>query len=228
MSARQPPAVGLVTSRLQTRREEVTLRQVLSTALILGSFLGAADAARAQDYPTKPIRLILGPSPEATPRLIAERVSKALGQPIVVEPRLGAGGEIAAKATSSAPTDGYTLLYASSNFSLATAMQLGSFNFAEDFEPVGRVGTSAYVLVVNPSVPARTPEELIAYAKANPGKLNCGSSGMATPGHLSCEMLKSMAGIDIVHIPFKNAASSMQALMSNETQVSVDRSARPD
>jgi tripartite-type tricarboxylate transporter receptor subunit TctC len=197
------------------------LPRLLSLALVLGPFLGTASAVQAQDYPTKPIRLILGPSPEATPRLIAERIAKELGQPIVVEPRLGAGGEIAAKATSSASADGYTLLYASSNFSLATAMQLGSFNFAEDFEPVGRVGTSAYVLVVHPSVPAKTPEELIAYAKANPGKLNCGSSGMATPGHLSCEMLKSMAGIDIVHIPFKSAANSMTALISNEVQISV-------
>lgn len=199
----------------------MSLLKILSTALVLGSFLGTADAVRAQDYPNKPVRLILGPSPEATPRLIAERVSKELGQPIIVDPRLGAGGEIAAKATSSSPADGYTLLYASSNFSLATAMQLGSFNFAEDFEPIGRVGTSAYVLVVHPSLPVKTPAELIAYAKANPGKINCGSSGMATPGHLSCEMLKSMAGIDIVHVPYKNAAASMAALMANEVNISI-------
>jgi len=199
----------------------VTLLKALSTALILGSFFGAAGAVQAQDYPNKPVRLILGPSPEATPRLVAERLAKELGHPVIVDPRLGAGGEIAAKATLSAPADGYTLLYASSNFSLATAMQLGSFNFAEDFEPIGRVGTSAYVLVVHPSLPVKTPAELIAYAKANPGKINCGSSGMATPGHLSCEMLKSMAGIDIVHVPYKNASTGMAALMANEVNISI-------
>ena len=194
------------------------LRAVLLTA---ASLLAALVPAPAQEYPSKPIRLILGPSPEATPRLIAERLQKELGQPVVVEPRLGAGGEIAAKAASSSEPDGYTLLYASSNFSLATAMQLGSFDFAKDFEPIALVGTSAYVLVVNPEVPAKSAEELIALAKAKPGTLNCASSGMATPGHLSCEMLKSMAGIDIVHVPFRNAGAAMNGLVSNQVQLGV-------
>jgi tripartite-type tricarboxylate transporter receptor subunit TctC len=193
----------------------------LTAALTLGTFLGATGIAQAQTYPDRPIRLILGPSPEATPRLIAERLHKELGQPVVVEPRLGAGGEIAAKAVSSADPDGYTLLYASSNFTLATAMQLGSFDFGKDFEPIARVGTSAYVLVVHPDLPAKTPTELIALAKAKPGQLNCGSSGMATPGHLSCEMLKSMAGMDVVHVPFRNAGAAMNGLVSNQVQLAV-------
>lgn len=200
----------------------MTLHRAFAAALILGSFFGAAPAAHAQqDYPNKPIRIILGPSPEATVRLIAEKLHKELGQPVIVEPRLGAGGEIAAKAASAASADGYTLLYASSNFALATAMQLGSFNFAADFDPIGLIGTSAYVLVVNSSVPAKTPSELIALAKAKPTSLNCGSSGMATPGHLSCEMFRSMAGVDTVHIPFKNASATMTALMGNEVQFSI-------
>ena len=192
-----------------------------AAAVVLGFVLGAAATVQAQTYPDRPIRLILGPSPEATPRLIAERLQKDLGQPVVVEPRLGAGGEIAAKAVSSADPDGYTLLYASSNFTLATAMQLGSFDFGKDFEPIARVGTSAYVLVVHPDVPAKTPTELIALAKAKPGQLNCGSSGMATPGHLSCEMLKSMAGMDVVHVPFRNAGAAMNGLVSNQVQLAV-------
>ena len=201
----------------------MSLHKTFAAALTLslGLTFGADFPAQAQDYPTRPIRLILGPSPEATPRYIAERLQKELGQAIVVEPRLGAGGDIAAKAVSSADADGYTLLYASSNFSLATAMQLGSFDFARDFEPIALVGTSAYVLVVNPQVPAKTPQELIALAKAKPGELNCASSGMATPGHLSCEMLKSMAGIDIVHVPFRNAGAAMNGLVSGQVQLGV-------
>jgi tripartite-type tricarboxylate transporter receptor subunit TctC len=196
---------------------------LLGAAVALCGFAALTPAAYAQasDYPNKPIRLILGPSPEATPRLIAERLQKELGQALVVEPRLGAGGEIAAKTVSSSDADGYTLLYASSNFSLATAMQLGSFDFAKDFEPVALIGTSAYVLVVSPQTPAKTPQELIALAKAKPGTLNCASSGMATPGHLSCEMLKSMAGMDIVHVPFRNAGTAMNALVADQVQLGV-------
>ena len=193
----------------------------LAIALLFATVMGLPAAVQAQDYPNRPIRLILGPSPEATPRLIAERLHRELGQPVVVEPRLGAGGEIAAKSVSSADPDGYTLLYASSNFTLATAMQLGSFDFGKDFEPIARVGTSAYVLVVNPDLPVKTPEELIALVKSKPGELNCGSSGMATPGHLSCEMLKGMAGMDIVHVPFRNATASMNGLVANQVQLAV-------
>jgi tripartite-type tricarboxylate transporter receptor subunit TctC len=190
-------------------------------AAALVGLLSLASAACAETYPSRPIRVILGPTPEATPRLITERLQKNLGQAVVLEPRLGAGGEVAAKVVSSADPDGYTLLYASSNFTLATALQLGSFDFAKDFEPIGLTGTSAYVLVASPDLPVKTPADLIALAKSKPGELNCGSSGMATPGHLSCEMLKSMAGMDIVHVPFRNAAASMNALMANQVQLAV-------
>lgn len=190
-------------------------------AAALVGLLSLASAACAETYPDRPIRVILGPTPEATPRLITERLQKILGQAVVLEPRLGAGGEVAAKVVSSADPDGYTLLYASSNFTLATALQLGSFDFGKDFEPIGLTGTSAYVLVTSPDLPVKTPADLIALAKAKPGELNCASSGMATPGHLSCEMLRSMAGMDIVHVPFRNAAASMNALMANQVQLAV-------
>jgi tripartite-type tricarboxylate transporter receptor subunit TctC len=193
----------------------------LATALLCLLALAPAPARAADAYPSRPIRVILGPTPEATPRLITEHLQRVLGQAVVLEARLGAGGEVAAKTVASAEPDGYTLLYASSNFTLATAMHLGSFDFAKDFEPIGLTGQSAYVLVVSPDLPVKTPAELIALAKSKPGELNCGSSGMATPGHLSCEMLKSMAGIDIVHVPFRNAAASMNALMANQVQLSV-------
>jgi tripartite-type tricarboxylate transporter receptor subunit TctC len=176
--------------------------------------------ATAQDYPTRAVRLIVGASPEATPRLIADSLHKQFGQPFVVEPRGGAGGDIAAKAVATAEPDGHTLLYASSNYTLATAMQLGSFDFAKDFLPIALVGTSAYALVVHPSVDAKTVPELIALAKAKPGELNCGSSGIATPGHLACEMFKAMAGVKIVHVPFREANSLMNGLVSGQVQLS--------
>ncbi|MCC7347305.1 MAG: tripartite tricarboxylate transporter substrate binding protein, partial [Variibacter sp.] len=160
------------------------LAPLLAAALAL---LSAAPAHASDAYPSRPIRVILGPTPEVTPRLITERLQRVLGQAVVLEPRLGAGGEVAAKSVAGAEADGYTLLYASSNFALATAMQLGSFDFGKDFAPIGLTGTSAYVLVTSPDLGVKTPAELIALAKAKPGALNCASSGMATPGHLSCE-----------------------------------------
>lgn len=202
--------------------ENPTVRLARFFALSACAFFAAMPAAaRVDDYPSQPIRMILGPAPEVTARYIADRLAKELGQPVIVEPRLGAGGEIAAKAAASALHDGYTILYASSNYALATAMQLGSFDFAADFQPIGRIATTPYVLVGSPEFAAKTPAELIALAKAQPGVLNCGSSGMATPGHLSCEMFKAMAGIDVVHVPFRNVAGVTNALMANQVQFAV-------
>ncbi|HET9902930.1 MAG TPA: tripartite tricarboxylate transporter substrate-binding protein [Xanthobacteraceae bacterium] len=189
-------------------------------AALLAVFFAAAAPAFGQDYPTRPVRVLVGASPEATPRLLAEFLQRELGQPFVVEPRPGAGGDIAAKAAATADPDGYTLLYASSNYTLASAMQLGSVDFATAFTPIGLVGQSAYVLVAHPDVPAKTVPELIALVKAKPGELNCGSSGIATPGHLSCEMFKAMVGAKIVHVPYRNASASMNGLVSGQVQFS--------
>lgn len=197
------------------------MTRCLLLLLALAGCLSCDLAAASDEFPNRPIRLILGPSPEATPRLVAEYLGRELGQPVVVEPRLGAGGELAAKAVATSDPDGYTLLYASSNYTLATAMKLGSFDFGKDFEPVALVGTSAYVLVTNKDVSATTPAELVALAKSKPGQLNCGSSGMATPGHLSCEMFRSIAGVNIVHVPFRSAEQSMNALIANQVQFAI-------
>ena len=208
----------MICHRRATERLTVNIKQLLGAGAVVASILGATAAAVADDYPNRPVRLIVGASPEATPRLLADNIAKLLGQPFVVEPRGGAGGDIAAKAVASADPDGYTLLYASSNYSLATAMQLGSYDFAKDFAHISLVGTSAYVLVTNKDLPVTTVPELIAYAKAHPGALNCGSSGIATPGHLSCEMFRSLTGAKIVHVPYRNANASMAGLIAGETQ----------
>jgi tripartite-type tricarboxylate transporter receptor subunit TctC len=182
---------------------------------------GLSGIATAQDYPTRPVRILVGASPEATPRLVAESLQKQLGQSFVVEPRPGAGGDIAAKAVATADADGHMLLYASSNYTLGAAMKLASVDFAKDFAPIALVGTSAYVLVVHPSVEAKTVPELIALIKSKPGEFNCGSSGIATPGHLACEMFRSMVGVNIVHVPFRNAGALMNGLVAGQVQFSI-------
>lgn len=194
------------------------IHRLLGAAALIASVFGASAATLADDYPNRPVRIIVGASPEATPRLLADNLARLLGQPFVVEPRGGAGGDIAAKAVASADPDGYTLLYASSNYSLATAMHLGSYDFAKDFAHIALVGTSAYVLVANKDVPVNDVPELIALAKAKPSELNCGSSGIATPGHLSCEMFRAMTGAKVVHVPYRNANASMAGLIAGETQ----------
>ena len=143
-----------------------------------------------------------------------------LGQQVIVEPRPGAGGVIAAQSVANAPPDGYLLLQATASYTINTALQSSAYDMRKDFAPVTLVSTIPFVLVVHPSVPAKTLSELIAYAKANPGKLNYASSGIGTPPHLAGELFKTMAGIDIVHVPFREANSALNAVISGATQMS--------
>src|SRR5262252_10705060 len=127
-------------------------------------------AAHAQDFPARHIRVIVGPGPDIVPRLLGPKMTDMLGQQVVVEPRPGAGGVIAAQSVASAPADGYTLLQATASYTINTALQSSTLDMRKDFAPVTLVSTIPFVLVVHPSVPAKTLAELIAYAKANPGK----------------------------------------------------------
>jgi len=176
-------------------------------------------AAHAQDFPARHIRVIVGPGPDIVPRLLGPKMTDMLGQQVVVEPRPGAGGVIAAQTVAAAPADGYTLLQATASYTINTALQTSPLDLGRDFEPVVLATTSPFVLVVHPSVPAKTVGELIAYAKANPGKLNYASSGVGTPPHLAAELFKSMAGVDIVHVPFREANSALNAVVSGATQM---------
>jgi tripartite-type tricarboxylate transporter receptor subunit TctC len=183
-------------------------------ALITGN-----PSLRAEDYPIRNIRVIVGPGPDLTARLLGAKITEALGQAVVIEPRPGAGGTIAAQTVAAAPPDGYTLLLASAAYTINTAMQQGPFDLRRDFAPIALITTSPFVLVVHPSVPARTVAELIAYAKANPGRLNYASSGIGTPPHLAGEMFKVMAGVDIVHVPFREANSGINAVVGGVVQM---------
>ena len=176
-------------------------------------------AARADDYPSRPIRIVVGPGPDIVSRVFADVLSKSLGQPVVVEQRPGAGGVIAAQAVSAAPPDGYLLLQATASYTINTALQSGSLDIGRDFAPVALVSTIPFVLVVHPSVPAKTLGELIAYAKANPGKLNYASSGVGTPPHMAGELFKFRAGVDIVHVPYREANSGLAAVIGGAVQM---------
>jgi tripartite-type tricarboxylate transporter receptor subunit TctC len=176
--------------------------------------------AHAQSFPSRSIRVIVGPGPDIIPRLFAPKITEVLGQQVIVEPRPGAGGVIAAQSVASAPPDGYMLLQATASYTINTALQSSALDMRKDFAPVTLVSTIPFVLVVHPSVPAKTLAELIRYAKDNPGKLNYASSGIGTPPHLAGELFKTMAGIDIVHVPFREANSALNSVISGATQMS--------
>jgi tripartite-type tricarboxylate transporter receptor subunit TctC len=178
----------------------------------------------AQTYPSQPVRVIVGfaaggPN-DILARLIGQWLSKRLGQPFIIENRLGAGSNIAAEAVVHAPPDGYTLLLVGSpNAINATLYEKLSFNFLRDIAPVASFMRGALVMVVHPSVPAKTLPEFIAYAKANPGKLSYGSGGVGGITHITPELLKMMAGIEMVHVPYRGVAPALTDLLGGQVHV---------
>jgi tripartite-type tricarboxylate transporter receptor subunit TctC len=183
--------------------------------------------ARAQAYPTRPVRLIIGYPPggsaDITARLIGHWLSERLGQPFIVESRPGASTNIAAEAVVHAPSDGYTLLLvAPANAINATLYEKLNFDFIRDIAPVAGLIRFPNVLQVNPSVPAKTVPEFIAYAKANPGKLNMASAGNGSTTHVSGELFKMMTGVSMVHVPYRGAAPALTDLISGQVQVTFE------
>src|SRR5437879_703884 len=167
--------------------------------------------ARAQAYPTRPVKLIIGYPPggsaDLTSRLMAQWLSERLGQSVVVESRPGAGTNIATEAVVNAPPDGYTLLLvAPANAINATLYEKLNHNFMRDIAPVAGINRFPNVMEVNPSLPVKTVPEFIAYAKANPGKLNMASSGPGSTIHVSGELFKMMTGINMIHVPYRGSA----------------------
>ncbi len=185
----------------------------------------AAPLALAQAYPAKPVKLIV-PFPPGGPtdivgRFVATKLSEALGQQFVVENRAGAGGTVGSEVASQAPADGYTLLYGSTS-TLAMAPSLYrklAYDPRKSFAPISLVSSGPMLVAVNASVPANTLAELIALAKDKPGSLNYASAGNATPPHLAAEMFKSMAGVNLVHVPYKGGGPALQAVTAGEVQI---------
>jgi tripartite-type tricarboxylate transporter receptor subunit TctC len=180
--------------------------------------------ALAQTYPTRPVRLIVtfaaGGSPDIIARLMGQWLSERLGQPIIVDNRPGAAGNIGTEIGVRAPPDGYTLLMALSvNAINASVYNNLSFNFMRDTAPVASIASTPLIMEVNPSVPAKTVPEFIAYAKANPGKISMASGGKGAPGHVAGELFKMMAGVDMVHVPYRGDALVLPDLISGQVQV---------
>ncbi len=202
-------------------------RFALALAATLVAMPNLASQGLAQDYPTRPIRIIVpfgagGPA-DVTARLIGNVLQEDFGQPFVVENRTGAGGVIGTLEAAKSPPDGYTLLMMSNtqtaNKSLVPARK---YELMRDLMPIAPVNTSDLVIVVHPSVPAKTLQEFIALAKSQPGKLNYASSGQGTPYHMAGELFKTMAGIDVVHVPYRNSGEARSGVIGGQVQMMID------
>ncbi len=201
----------------------------MSKAVIIACAASAATMAwplHAQTYPSKPVRFIL-PFPAGGPtdllgRIIGQKFSAQLGQPVVPENRPGAGGNVGTEYGAKQAPDGYTIVLASPSLSISPSLykKLG-YDPVKDFTSISMVAQIPNVLLVHPSVPARTLKELIALAKANPGKLNFGSGGLGTSNHLGSELFKSLAGVNLVHIPYKGSNEAMVGMMGGHVDMVV-------
>jgi tripartite-type tricarboxylate transporter receptor subunit TctC len=200
------------------------LRGLICAAAGLLALLCALGPARA-DYPERPVTIVVGYPPggpsDVLARVIARKLGELLGQPFVVDNRPGAGGNLAGEVVAHAEPDGYTLLMGNNSILATNASLYAKIGFdpIKDFSPISLIGSQANILVVNPNVPAHTMGELIDLAKANPGKLNFASSGFGAAAHLAGELFKTMAQIDIVHVPYKGAGPALQDVISGQDQM---------
>jgi tripartite-type tricarboxylate transporter receptor subunit TctC len=199
-------------------------RQFLHLTAGAAALSALPRAASALDYPTRPVHLLVGFPPgggaDIIARLLGQALSERLGQPIVIENKPGAGTNLAVETVVRAPPDGYTLLQiVAANASNATLYQNLSFDFIRDIRPVASFSRGAFVMVVNPSFPAKTVPEFIAYAKANPGKINMASSGVGITTHIFGELFRVMTGIDMTHVPYRGGAPAIAALIGGQVQV---------
>lgn len=183
--------------------------------------------ALAQSYPTKPVTIVVPFSPggatDIMSRLLAERLNKRLGQPVLVENKPGAGTMIASEYVAKAPADGYTLLVAASSLGIAPSLyKKVNYNPIKDFAPISQVASVVHVLVVHPSLPAKNVGELVTWLKANPTKANYGSVGAGTSTHLEAELFNSIAGVKMEHIPYKGSAPALTDMIGGQLQVMFD------
>jgi tripartite-type tricarboxylate transporter receptor subunit TctC len=201
-------------------------RRLLGAAMLLP--LATTVRATTDDYPDKPVRLVVpfppGGGADNLARAIMPKVSQALGKPIIIDNKPGAGGNVGAQLVAESAPDGYTLLYGTNgthsiNQSLYQNLR---FDPIKDFAPVSRMTEIAAMLVVNPQLPIMTVTQLIRYAKANPGKVNFASAGNGTTSHLSGELFRTMAGIDIVHIPYRGGGLAVTDLIGGQVQMMID------
>jgi len=202
-------------------------RQFLELAGAAVALSLVSRTASAQPYPNRAVRWIVpsaaGGSPDIVARLIAERISDRLGQPLVIENRPGASGNLGAAAVARAAPDGYTILFVTStNMINVTLYEKLEFNLIRDIAPVAGTNRVPFVMEVNPSFPAKTVPEIIEFARANPGKINFASAGNGTVQHVCGELFKMMTGVDMTHVPYRGAAAALTSLMGGEVQIMFD------
>jgi tripartite-type tricarboxylate transporter receptor subunit TctC len=199
-------------------------RQFLQLAGAAAGTPGLPRFAKARDYPTRPVRLVVAVAPgggaDIVARLIGQWLSERLGAQFLVDNRPGGGNNIGTEMVVRAPADGYTLLLANLTHAInATLYEKLNFNFIRDIAPVGGIIRVSNVVEVHPSVPAKTMPEFIAYAKANPGKINMGSAGIGSSSHMSGELFKMLAGVDLVHVPYRGQGPALTDLLGGQLQV---------
>jgi tripartite-type tricarboxylate transporter receptor subunit TctC len=199
-------------------------RQFLHLAAAVAALPAVTRVARAQAYPTRPVRWIVGAPPggalDIVARLMGQWLSERLGQPFIIENRPGAASNLATEVVVRAAPDGHTLLLVATASAInATLYDKLSYNFIRDIAPIAPISREPNVMVVNPSVPANSVSEFIAYAKSNPGKINMASSGIGTTQHVAGELFKIMTGVDLVHVPYRGGAPALTDLIGGQVQV---------
>jgi tripartite-type tricarboxylate transporter receptor subunit TctC len=215
-------------NELYARTAGSCARLAIAIALLATAAAPACAQGPAPDYPTRPVRWLVGFAPggstDVLVRLFGEWMQERLGQPFLVENKPGAGSNLAAEAAVNAPPDGYTLLSVTSANAINATVNWRTlaFDITRQIAPVAGLAYGPSVLVVNPTLPVHTVAELIAYAKANPGKINMGSAGVGTTSHLAGELFKAMAGVDLVHVPYRGAAPALTDLIAGQVQVVID------
>jgi len=202
-------------------------RRFLHLAAGAAALPALSRIARAQGYPNRSARIVVGfaagGATDIVARMVGQRLSERLGQQFLVETRTGAGTNIAAEAVVHAPPDGYTLFLATSTNAInATLYEKLNFNFIRDIAPVAIIADAPLVMEVHPSVPAHTVPEFIAYARANPGKINMASAGTGSPVHIAGELFKMMAGVDLTHVPYRGSAPALTDMLGGQMQVMFD------
>jgi tripartite-type tricarboxylate transporter receptor subunit TctC len=207
-------------SRLMNRARSAVSALVLPLALLANP----VGAAVANDYPSRPVRLLVpnppGGGSDAVARILAQKLGESMGQQFVVDNRAGGGGIIANETVARANPDGYTLLLAFIGpVAITPALTKVPYDSVKDFTPVALVAAGQYMLVTHPSLPAKSLKDFVAYAKANPGKINYASAGNGSPLHLAAELFKARAGIDMVHVPYKGGGPATAAILAGEVQV---------
>lgn len=194
-------------------------------AMALATAAGAGSAWAQSDFPSKPMRILAGQPPggatDMVARIIAQKMQESMGQPVVVENRVGGGGIVAMDTMVKSPPDGHTMMLVGTSFLVLTALYSDlPFDPAKDMAPVARAANAPSILVAHPSFPAKTIKELIAYAKANPGAVNFASSAYGSAGHMGGEMFQKMTGVKMTHVPYKSASAVMTDLVGGRVQIS--------